>query len=221
MINCYVVLVCFLSYAAAWVLARRRRPRCHKSGKNRALIALGFGGHLREMYEIVKNLDPEKYEFKFISDEEDHLTMVAFRERLLDLAIPKKERKQTGISAPPKDLFYTVTVPKTGRYSKFTLLTTIVKSLLQCLLHIHRIKPDIIITNGPGIAVPLCYAALLFKFTPRKSVKVAYIESCCRVENLSYSGRLVYHIADRFIVLWPQLAAKYPGAIYLGHIDRL
>ncbi|KAK1442186.1 hypothetical protein BgAZ_402160 [Babesia gibsoni] len=156
MINCCVVLVCFLSYAAAWVLARRRRPRCHKSGKNRALIALGFGnittfitlrslgGHLREMYEIVKNLDPEKYEFKFISDEEDHLTMVAFRERLLDLAIPKKERKQTGISAPPKDLFYTVTVPKTGRYSKFTLLTTIVKSLLQCLLHIHRIKPDIV-----------------------------------------------------------------------------
>jgi beta-1,4-N-acetylglucosaminyltransferase len=38
------------------------------------------------------------------------------------------------------------------------------------------------------------------------------------VKGLSLSGRLLYPIADRFVVQWPQLAELHPRAEYLGRI---
>ncbi len=76
-----------------------------------------------------------------------------------------------------------------------------------------REKPDVIVSLGAEIALPFFYIGWLLR------IKTMFIESWCRVENLSLTGRLVYPIADEFYVQWPQLLqhcgpkAQYKGAV--------
>lgn len=66
--------------------------------------------------------------------------------------------------------------------------------------------------------MPLCVAALLLGLLGLKKVLLVYVESVCRVETLSLSGRILYRLADYFFVQWPSLRDLYPGAIYLGRL---
>lgn len=49
-----------------------------------------------------------------------------------------------------------------------------------------------------------------------KHIKIVYVESICRVKTMSLSGKIVYQIADRFVVQWSLLKEKYPRAKYMG-----
>ena len=76
-----------------------------------------------------------------------------------------------------------------------------------------RYRPDLIISNGSEIAIPALYIGRLL------GAKIIFIESWARVNNPSLTGRLVYPIADHFLVQWPQLLAKYgKKAVYEGAI---
>jgi beta-1,4-N-acetylglucosaminyltransferase len=75
-----------------------------------------------------------------------------------------------------------------------------------------------LIVNGPGTCVPLCYAALLMQVLYIQTCKIIFVESFCRVDTLSLSGKLVYPIAARFIVQWPQLQRDWPKAEYIGRL---
>lgn len=68
--------------------------------------------------------------------------------------------------------------------------------------------------------MPLCFTAFALKILGVLNTKLLFVESFCRVEKLSLSGRLLYPIADKFIVQWPQLLDDklgYHRAEYLGH----
>lgn len=64
-------------------------------------------------------------------------------------------------------------------------------------------KPDIIISTGAEIAIPVFYTAKLLR------IKTIFIESLCRVEEPSLSGKIVYPISDVFLVQWEQLRLKF------------
>jgi beta-1,4-N-acetylglucosaminyltransferase len=66
-----------------------------------------------------------------------------------------------------------------------------------------------------GTCVPLCYSAFLLKFLGIKNIKIIFIESFCRVEKLSLTGKLLYPIVDRFLVQWKEHLVKYQRAEYL------
>ena len=74
-------------------------------------------------------------------------------------------------------------------------------------------KPDVIVSLGAEIALPFFYLGKLM------GIKTIFIESWCRIDGLSKTGRLVYPIADAFFVQWPQLVdscgkkARYEGAV--------
>lgn len=72
--------------------------------------------------------------------------------------------------------------------------------------------PKIIVTTGTHIAVPMCYFAKLF------NSKVVFIETFANIETKTLSGRLVYPIADVFVVQWESMLALYPNAKYLGGV---
>ncbi|KAJ6658438.1 hypothetical protein lerEdw1_020142 [Lerista edwardsae] len=82
------------------------------------------------------------------------------------------------------------------------------------------LKPGImeILCNGPGTCVPICISALLLKMLGLKRLTIVYVESLCRVENLSLTGKILYRFSDHFIVQWPALKEKYPKSVYLGRI---
>lgn len=91
-------------------------------------------------------------------------------------------------------------------------------ALLKCVVQsfgvLSKERPDVVISTGAGVAIPACYIAkLLF------GAKIIFLESFCRVEEPSFAARLVYPIADLFLVQWPQMLSKYgPKAVYKGAI---
>ena len=74
----------------------------------------------------------------------------------------------------------------------FVIPYNVIKSLVIFL----KFKPDVIVTTGAHTCVAMCYIAKIFK------KKVIYIESFANIETKTLTGRLVYPIADVFIVLW-------------------
>lgn len=76
-----------------------------------------------------------------------------------------------------------------------------------------RERPDVVVSLGAEIAIPFFYWARLF------GIKTVFIESWCRVDDLSRTGRFVYPVADVFLVQWPQLLAICgPKAEYWGAV---
>ena len=75
------------------------------------------------------------------------------------------------------------------------------------VLQIPRIlikeRPHVVISLGAEIAIPVFYFAKLL------GLRTIFIESACRVNGPSITGRIIYPIADLFLVQWPQLLRKY------------
>ena len=97
------------------------------------------------------------------------------------------------------------------------MLTTLVSAGQACAL-VYRLRPDVILCNGPGTCVPICYAAFLLHLLGLHQPQIVFVESFCRVTSLSLTGRLLYPIADRFVVQWPKLCQKFSRAEYLGTV---
>lgn len=78
---------------------------------------------------------------------------------------------------------------------------------------LRREQPDVVLSLGPEIAIPFFVLGKLL------GMKTIFIESWCRVENLSLTGRIVYGWVDEFWVQWPQLEALYPRARFHGAVQ--
>ncbi|MEN6409609.1 MAG: PssD/Cps14F family polysaccharide biosynthesis glycosyltransferase [Anaerolineaceae bacterium] len=78
---------------------------------------------------------------------------------------------------------------------------------------IIREKPDVIFSPGAEIALPFFFWAKFLR------IKTIYLESWCRISDLSWTGKIAYRMVDAFYVQWPQLLeicgpkAKYLGAV--------
>ncbi|MBI4020147.1 MAG: hypothetical protein HY367_02345 [Candidatus Aenigmarchaeota archaeon] len=86
-------------------------------------------------------------------------------------------------------------------------------NMAQSLRIALRERPAVIITTGAGVAIPLCIFGKLL------GAKVVFIESFCRIREKSLAGRLLYPIADLFLVQWEELSEAYGGkALYMGAV---
>jgi beta-1,4-N-acetylglucosaminyltransferase len=76
--------------------------------------------------------------------------------------------------------------------------------------------------NGPGTCIPIAFVVFFFanilRILPR--CKIVFVESICRVEKLSLTGKILYNtrICDHLIVQWPELKTLYPRSEYLGQL---
>ena len=83
-------------------------------------------------------------------------------------------------------------------------------NLIKSLIIFLKIKPDVVITTGAHTGVGMCYIGKLFR------KKVIYIETLANIETRTLSGRLVYPIADLFVVQWESMLKLYPKAVLGG-----
>jgi UDP-N-acetylglucosamine:LPS N-acetylglucosamine transferase len=74
---------------------------------------------------------------------------------------------------------------------------------LRC---IKKERPQMILSTGALIGVTFAIAAKLF------NVKIVFVESRTRINRPSLTARIVYPLADRFYVRWPQLLTWFPQA---------
>ncbi len=85
-------------------------------------------------------------------------------------------------------------------------------NILKSFYLFLKYQPDYVVTTGTHTAVPLCYIAHLFKR------KVIFIETFANAKSQTQAGKMIYPIADLFIVQWESMLEFYPNAIYGGWI---
>lgn len=95
---------------------------------------------------------------------------------------------------------------------KFTYMFKFTYNTIKSLILYIKIRPKVIVTTGTHTAVPMCYIGKLFRS------KIIFIETFANSKTKTVSGRLVYPIADTFIVQWKEMLKLYPKAIYGGWI---
>lgn len=93
-----------------------------------------------------------------------------------------------------------------------TYIFKFVYNVFKSLILFIKIRPKVIVTTGTHTAVPMCYIGKLF------FRKIIYIETIANSNTKTLSGKLVYPIADTFIVQWESMLELYPKAIYGGWI---
>ena len=95
------------------------------------------------------------------------------------------------------------------------LFTYIFKYFYLCLRTVYlyfKIRPKVIITTGTHTAGPMCIIGKIF------GSKIIYIETIANTNKKTATGKLIYPIADLFIVQWEEMLKLYPKAIYGGTI---
>jgi len=75
-------------------------------------------------------------------------------------------------------------------------------------------RPSILFSTGAEIAIPGFYIGkILFR------TRLIYLETLTRAKDLSMTGKVLYPIADLFLVQWPELLKKAgPRAVYGGRL---
>lgn len=90
----------------------------------------------------------------------------------------------------------------------FKLIYNCFKSLYFYL----KFHPDYIITTGTHTAGPMCCIGKIL------GSKIIYIETFANMTTKTATGRILYLIADKFIVQWSSMKKIYPKAIDGGWI---
>ncbi|GFE53618.1 UDP-N-acetylglucosamine transferase subunit ALG14 homolog [Babesia ovis] len=162
------------------------------------------------MREILNGLNKVKYELVFIQGSDKDVAT----DKLLD-EVSHMDKEYSDATEAHK-----LPVPKSKREHCITAIIKVIYALLRSVWLLIQIEPDLVITNGPGIAVPLCYAAAGMNAILATNIKLIYIESICRVEDLSFTGKLVHPVVHTLVVMWPQVARKWPRTKYFGTLER-
>lgn len=156
-------------------------------------ITCAAGGHLNQLMNIMDAF--KDHDFFFVTIESGTTTS------LKNLA----------------KVYYIKDTPKTIHLGKIKLYWTTLALyylylLFPCIKILLNEKPDIIFGNGGTSTLCLCYLGKII------GCKIIYLESLTRVNELSLTGKLVYKVADLFLVQWESLLDKYNKATYWGKV---
>lgn len=88
----------------------------------------------------------------------------------------------------------------------------LVRNLALALKILRRERPDVVISTGAGAAVPFFWIAKMLR------IRTVFIEVYDRISNPTLTGRMVYPIADLFVVQWDELKTTYPKAVNIGRL---
>ncbi|XP_048335356.1 uncharacterized protein LOC107425341 isoform X1 [Ziziphus jujuba] len=189
------------------------KPRGKASRPFSTLIVLGSGGHTAEMLNVLQVLQKDRFSPRvYIAAATDNMSLQ--KARLLESSLAKEAGEKVVKASQFLQIYRSREVGQSYLTSVWTTLVAIAHALWIMI----RIRPEVILCNGPGTCIPLCIIAFLFKVVGIRWSFVFYVESIARVQRLSLSGFILYklHIADQFFVQWPQLQRKYPRAHYVG-----
>lgn len=88
-----------------------------------------------------------------------------------------------------------------------------VKNFGRAFVIFRNERPDLVVSTGAEIALPLFFVATLLR-VPR-----LYIECGAQVTTPSFTGRITYWLSQRFYVQWPELMRVYgPRARHEGSL---
>ena len=103
-------------------------------------------------------------------------------------------------------------VPYGSKSQPLTYVFHFSANIIKSLYYFLKWRPDVIITTGTHTAVPMC------KIAHWNHKKIIWIETIANATTPTMAGKMIYPIADFFIVLWESMLEIYPNAVYGGFI---
>lgn len=203
-----LALIFVLTFRVLFIYREMQRVRCQggnfqsndspRKEPCRTLVVLGSGGHTSEMLHMIRQLDASNYHpMIFVVASTDHTSL----ERL-KATMPSNFQKSN-------NQIYTIPRSREVGQSYLTSLFTTIYALFHAMGLVIRIRPQLLLCNGPGTCVPLVLAAWMIRILGFPC-KLVFCESYCRVQTLSLTGKILYHGVDLFLVHWDELHRKYP-----------
>lgn len=175
--------------------------------KKSIMFVLGSGGHTGELLIMIQKLDFNKFcDCYFVVSHNDKSS-----ERKVNEVIKLDEYKKTHFH------FITIYRARNVGQSFISSIPTTIYSLLQSVFILIKYRPNMIVSNGPGVSFPLMFIGYIFRILLiLAEFKILFIESYCRTKSISLCGKMIEPFSDRFIVLWESLKSKKRE--YLGKI---
>lgn len=154
----------------------------------KVLFISGSGGHSKQL-EILISTIGHLYSSCLMLENDDLISLEKFKDKFrIYTAIPIRGKNDTQTQ---------------------TFLRVVI-NFYQSLFIFFRCRPEVIITTGPGLGIPICIISKIFK------TKLIVIESWSRTSSKSIVGRILYNFADLFFIQWPEMKELFPKAKYAG-----
>ncbi|XP_023155775.1 UDP-N-acetylglucosamine transferase subunit ALG14 homolog [Amphiprion ocellaris] len=204
------LLLCVVFIIRLYVVVKTgRRSKSGTKGPVAVLVVAGSGGHTTEILRLMESLSSSYTPRHYVIADTDRMS----QEKVCTFESSKQQ-------SDSKTQFTIHRIPRSRevRQSLSSSVVSTLNALQYSLPLVFRLRPDMVLCNGPGTCVPLCVAALLLGILGMKKVVIVYVESICRVQTLSLTGKILYPISDYFFVQWSSLRDKYPKSIFLGRI---
>ncbi|CAG9770463.1 unnamed protein product [Ceutorhynchus assimilis] len=175
----------------------------------KTIICIGSGGHTTEMLQLLKNINFNNYSPRHYVIAKTDTTSLN-KVQTFEASRNSKENRDYFINKIPRS--------RSVGQSYITSIFTTIISILYSVPIVLRLRPDIVLCNGPGTCIPICVLSFLLKCVFVCESKIIFVESFCRTQTFSLSGKILVYIADNFIVQWPSLRSKLKRAEYIGQL---
>jgi beta-1,4-N-acetylglucosaminyltransferase len=202
---------------------RRRLPELAPQYPIPVLVVLGSGGHTTEMLFMTKNLNQAYYHpIHYCKASTDSTSPDRVRTMLIEREESLSPQTTAGVTtanttsdASAVQKIHSIPRSREVGQSYVSSVFSTLYSFYFAFVLVGRLQPQLILCNGPGTCIPICFAALIYRVLGvwKTSCKIVFIESYCRVQTLSLTGKLLYCAADLFIVHWKELQGKYPNTV--------
>ncbi|KAL7067647.1 hypothetical protein ACR3K2_19210 [Cryptosporidium serpentis] len=163
----FMVLGFILARFIYWIFCRvsfkavkNFRPVCgnKKKGKVKIMTVLGSGGHTTELLMLLKDLN--------IKDSIKLVCVIAKTDHLSRKKTIYMYSKELGLSEKQTENlinFVDISRSREVGQSYLTSVFSSIKALSQSVRLVFSERPDLLIVNGPGTCIPICYSALLLE----------------------------------------------------------
>jgi beta-1,4-N-acetylglucosaminyltransferase len=91
-------------------------------------------------------------------------------------------------------------------------LRNLVRNLLLARRLLIDYRPDVVVSNGAGVAFPFFLIARLL------GLKTVYVEVYDRVDSATMTGRLCYPLSHLFLLQWEEQRRLYPKGVVIGSL---
>ena len=164
-----------------------------------------MGGHLKELLALKKSM---KHFKSYIVTEKTDATSF-----LKDLQ-KTKNNKSTNNCNNDNDIFFEEVyyLPYGTKKNIFKYFIIFLMMIFKSIYILLKIRPKAIVTTGTHTAVPICYIGKIF------GVKIVYIETFANITTKTLAGKIIYPIADKFIVQWESMKKLYSKSEYFGGV---
>eukprot|EP00934_Nitzschia_sp_Nitz4_P008317 Nitzschia sp. Nitz4//scaffold280_size24494//6758//7378//NITZ4_008390-RA/size24494-augustus-gene-0.13-mRNA-1//-1//CDS//3329545585//8307//frame0 len=148
----------------------------HKTNVRRkplsTLVVLGSGGHTTEMLHMLQQLNPKDY---------NPLTFVVATTDSTSL------RRVEALGGRRPDAVFQIPRSREVGQSYLTSVATTLWSFIFAIGLIVRIRPGLLLCNGPGTCLPLAVMTFVLRVLGLCEGHVVFVESFCRVTRGSTS----------------------------------